>query len=185
MLGHMSFSRLVATVVCIGSLCASPLSLRAQTMPANSAPLTLDEAIRRAEANEPTFAAALAEGRATALERKDAVAGMLPSAVYHNQYLFTQSNKTRAVTPQGGVNESLPVFIANNAIHEYYSQGSVTETVGLSRLAALKTSDANAARAAAELEVARRGLVQTVVTLYYTSCAANEKIAVAQRALDE
>ncbi|HEY4011379.1 MAG TPA: TolC family protein, partial [Acidobacteriaceae bacterium] len=60
-----------------------------------------------------------------------------------------------------------------------------TETVGLSKLAALRTADANAARAAAELEVARRGLLQTVVTLYYDSGAANQKIAVAERALDE
>ena len=58
--------------------------------------ISLDEAIRMAEANEPTFAAALAEGRATALERKDARAAFLPSATYHNQYLFTQSNGTQA-----------------------------------------------------------------------------------------
>jgi outer membrane protein TolC len=172
----------------VGIFFVSSRPLRAQTtatLTEAAAPLTLDEAIRRAEANEPTFATALAESKATALERKDAVAGMLPSAVYHNEYLFTQSNRTRAVTTQGGVSESLPIFIANNAIHEYYSQGVVTETVGLSKYAALKTADANAAKAAAELEVARRGMVQTVVTLYYTSGAANKKIAVAQRALDE
>lgn len=181
----MAFYRLAVAAICIGGFCLRPALLPAQDTTAPSAPLTLDEAIRRAEANEPNFAAAFAEGRATALERKDAVAGMLPTAIYHNQYLFTQSNKTQAVTTQGGVSESLPVFIANNAIHEYYSQGSITETVGLSKLAALRTADANAARAAAELEVARRGLVQTVVTLYYTSGSANQKIAVAQRALDE
>src|ERR1700742_4870968 len=45
-------------------------------------PISLDDAIRMAEANEPTFAAALAEGRATALERKDARAALLPSATY-------------------------------------------------------------------------------------------------------
>ena len=182
----MCFYRLAAGGVCVLSLSTAPVPLRSQTAQ-NLQPkvLTLDDAIRRAETNEPAFAAALAEGKVTALERKDAVAGMLPSAVYHNEYLFTESNKTRAVTTQGGVNESLPVFIANNAIHEYYSQGSVTETVGLSKIAALKTADANAARAAAELEVARRGLVQTVVTLYFASGAANQKIAVAERALDE
>lgn len=181
----MAFLRLASAAVFAAGICLSSIPLLAQATPSQPSALTLEEAIRRAEANEPTFAAALAEGKATALERKDAVAGMLPSAVYHNQYLFTQSNGTQAVTTQGGVSESLPVFIANNAIHEYYSQGSVTETVGLSKYAALKTADANAARAAAELEVARRGLVQTVVGLYYTGGAATQKIAVAQRALDE
>ena len=148
-------------------------------------PISLDDAIRMAEANEPTFAAALAEGRATALERKDARAALLPSATYHNQYLFTQSNGTQATTTQGGVSQSLPVFIANNAVHEYYSQGSANETLGLAQISAVRLADANAARAEAELEIARRGLVQTIVGLYYGSGAANERLAVAQRALDE
>jgi outer membrane protein TolC len=152
---------------------------------ASRGPISLDDAIRMAEANEPTFATALAEGRATALERKDARAALLPSATYHNQYLFTQSNGTRAATTQGGLNQSLPVFIANNAVHEYYSQGSVNETIGLAQIGAVRLADANAARAEAELEVARRGLVQTIVGLYYGSGAANEKLTVAQRALDE
>ena len=154
--------------------------------PANStASLTLDEVIRRAEANEPAFAAAAAEARATVLERRDAKAALLPSATYHNQYVFTQSNKTRATTTQGGVNQALPVFIANNAIHEYYSQGSVDEKVGLTQIAAVHLADANAARALAEAEIARRGLVQTVVGLYYGVGAAGQKVQTAQRALDE
>ncbi|HEY1578944.1 MAG TPA: TolC family protein [Terracidiphilus sp.] len=152
---------------------------------APSGPISLDDAIRLAEANEPTFATALAEGRVTALQRKDARAALLPSATYHNQYLFTQSNGSQAATTQGGVSQSLPVFIANNAVHEYYSQGSANETIGLAQIGAVRLADANAARAEAELEVARRGLVQTVVGLYYGSGAANEKLAVAQRALDE
>ena len=150
-----------------------------------TAPITLDEAIRRAEANEPGFAAAAAEARATVLERRDAKAGLLPSATYHNQYVFTQSNKTRATTTQGGIDQSLPVFIANNAIHEYYSQGSVDEKVGLGQIAAVRLADANAARAQAEAEIARRGLVQTVVGLYYGIGSTGQKVQVAQRALDE
>ncbi len=160
--------------------------MSAQVTPSNpNAPISLDDAIRRAETNEPAFAAAAAEGRATALERKDARAALLPSATYHNQYLFTQSNGTHAVTTQGGLNESLPVFIANNAVHEYYSQGSANETIGLAQIGAIRLADANAARAEAELEVARRGLVQTVVGLYYGSGAASQKVIIAQAALDE
>ena len=173
--------------ICCSALLAGSFGLTsAQVQPGKpNGPISLDDAIRMAEANEPAFAAALAEGRATALERKDARAALLPSATLHNQYLFTQSNQTAAVTTQGGVNESLPVFIANNAIHEYYSQGSATETIGLAQIGAVRLADANAARAEAELEVARRGLVQTVVGLYYGSGAANRKVLVAQAALDE
>jgi outer membrane protein TolC len=172
---------LVCGVLQAGALGQAPTA--ASTAP--TAPLTLDEVIHRAEANEPTFAAAAAESRATALERRDAKAALLPSATYHSQYLFTESNKTKATTTQGGVNQSLPVFIANNAVHEYYSQGMVNETVGLAQIAAVHLASANAARAVAEAEIARRGLVQAVVGLYYGIGAAGEKIQVAQRALDE
>lgn len=163
-----------------------PLIGIAQTPSAQSSPtLTLEDAIRLAQANEPAFAAASAESGATALERKDAKAGLLPSVVYHNQYVFTQSNHTYAATVEGGHLQSLPVFIANNAVHEYYSQASVNETLGLAGAAAVRLADANAARAQAELEIARRGLVATVVGLYYSLRARAEKAAVAQRALDE
>ena len=172
---------------------ASPV-VGAQTVaPSQAAPLSLDDVIRRAEANEPAFAVAAAESRASALERKDARAGLLPSASFHNQYLFTQSNHTSTTlgtsggqfVQQGDVQQSLPVFIANNAVHEYYSQGVVNETVGLAQIGAVRLADANAALAAAQLEIARRGLVATVVNLFYGVNAGTQKAAIAQRALDE
>ena len=154
-------------------------------MPAPGNTLTLDDAIRLAQQNEPAFAAASAERKATALESKDAKAGLLPSVTYHNQYLFTQSNRTKATTTQGTTSESLPIFIANNAVHEYMSQGTVNETIGVTGVAAVKLATATAARAEAEFEIGRRGLIVTVVQLYYAVGAANEKLAVARRALDE
>jgi outer membrane protein TolC len=153
--------------------------------PAGPGPrLTVEEAIRLAQSNEPGFAAAAAESRAAALERTDAKAGLLPSVVYHNQYLFTESNRARSGTTQGTA-QSLPVFIANNAVHEYVSQVSATETIGLAGVAAERAASANAARAKAELEIARRGLVVTVVNLFYGVQASQDKLAVAQSALDE
>ena len=146
--------------------------------------ISLDEAIHRAEANEPAFAAAAAEARASRLERANARAGLLPSAVYHNQYLFTQGSGT-----QDRVNQltsgSSPRFIANNAVHEYASQALVNETAGFAQVGAVKQASANAARAEAELEVARRGLVATVVVLYYEMTASQGRLAAAQRASDE
>ncbi len=160
---------------------------------AATAAITLEEAIRRAEANEPTFATAAAESRATALERKDARAALLPNASFHNNFLFTESNHTHTTlgtaggqyVAQGGTEQSLPVFIANNSVHEYYSQGVVNETVGLAQIGAVRLADANAAIAVAELEVARRGLVAAVVNLYYSFGSGNSKVTIAQRALDE
>ena len=160
---------------------------RSQTQPPSDpkAAITLDDAIRLAEANEPTFAAAAAESRATALERKDAKAALLPSVTLHNQYLFTESNHTRGTVDSAGHSQSLPIFIANNTVHEYMSQASVNETIGLAGVAAVHLADANAARAQAELEIARRGLVSAVVLLYYNVRSSAEKLAIAQRALDE
>jgi outer membrane protein TolC len=158
----------------------------AQTEPPKTdTQLTLEDAIRLAQANEPAFAAAAAESRASALERKDAKAALLPSITFHNQYLFTESNHTRATTTQGTASQSLPVFIANNAIHEYTNQAAITDTIGLAGMAAERLASANAARAQAELEIARRGLVSTVVELYYNIRAGEDKFTVAQRALDE
>lgn len=157
---------------------------RAQ-QPAPAPVLSLEDAIRLAEANEPAFVAAAAESRATALERKDAKAALLPSVTFHNQYIYTQSNRTQATTTQGTVDQSLPVFIANNAVHEYASQASVNENIGLGGIATVRLADANAARARAEMEIARRGLISTVVDLFYSTRAYADKLTVSQRALDE
>ena len=172
----------------------APAQHRSQTLPpptaAGPAPsaavvvVSLDEAIHRAQANEPNFAAIRAEAGATALDRSIARAALLPTAVYHNQFLYTQSNGSagRASAVTGGVPV---VFIANNTIHEYISQAAVTETIGLKGIADVHLADATAARAAAEYEVARRGLVATVVSLYYTLSASERKVGVAERAENE
>ena len=157
-----------------------------------SAPLpriTLDEAIARARANEPAFAAALAASRVSALDRSIAVSALLPGMVYHNQYIYTQG----ATGPTGSGNASAgstsisgtPRFIANNTVHEYVSQGVVSETIGVQQVTAVSRASAAAAVARAELEIARRGLVSTVVRLFYGALAAERKLEVAQRASQE
>jgi outer membrane protein TolC len=145
--------------------------------------LTLEEAIHRAQTNEPNFAVARAEAKATALDRSISRAALLPNAVYHNQYLYTQG--TAGTIPIDGNQTTSPIFIANNAVHEYTSQAAVTDTIGLKGVADVRLADATSARAAAEYEVARRGLVVTVVSLYYMLSANEHKVAVAQRAEDE
>ena len=147
--------------------------------------LTLDEAISLATANEPAFAAAQAEMQAAKLDRTNARVAMLPTVAYHNQAIYTQSNGVPASRIGQTTNAPSPIFIANNAVREYVSQGVLDETVGFSKVGAFKLADANAARAEAELEIARRGLVSTVVTLYYGSRASTEKVVIAERALSE
>ena len=162
-------------------------SVTQSTSPATAAPIvvSLHDAITRAQASEPSYAAALADSRSASLDRSIARAGLLPSAVYHNQALYTQPNGSQNQAGQGTGAQPSPKFIANNAVREYASQGVINETFGLAGLAAVRRADAESARAQAELEIARRGLVATVTGLYYSVEATGNKLAIAQLARDE
>src|ERR1035437_1255348 len=132
------------------------------TAPPTAAAITLNDAIARARANEPTFAAAVAAERNAALDRSIARAGLLPSATYLNQYLYTQgircplSNAACAanagVQPQstGTVSSSVPRFIANNSVHEYTSQAQVNEMIGVQQFNAVSRASASLAVATAK-----------------------------------
>jgi outer membrane protein TolC len=148
--------------------------------------ITLEEAIARAKTNESTFAAAVAANKNAALDHSLARAALLPSVVYHNQYLYTQPlHGASAPANANTTSSSVPRFIANNTVHEYTSQAVVTETVGAQQATAVAQASAAASVASAGLEIARRGLVATVVGLYYNAVAADHKVAVAARAQDE
>ncbi|MGA8940993.1 MAG: TolC family protein [Acidobacteriaceae bacterium] len=148
---------------------------------ASSGPrISLDDAVRLAQKNEPAFAAALAQARIAGLDHSVAVAALLPSVTYHNQYLFTQGNGSNDRIGQT-TTSSAPRFIANNAVHEYASQGVVNETLGLQQFSAVSLASAQEAQAAAEAEIARRGLFSAVVALYYGVAAADSKLAVTER----
>ena len=155
-----------------------------------AAAITLDDAIARARTNEPTFAAAVAASRNAALDQSIARAAMLPNAVYNNQFIYTQGGAGLIPDPAKlkdplQRSASLPRFIANNAVHEYLSQASVTENIGAQQFNAASKASASLSVATAELEVARRGLVASVVGLFYTASSAGRRIAVAQRAANE
>lgn len=175
----------------VAMLCASAsaqMPSQASSSTQTSTVITLQEAIRRAQANEPVFAAAVAQSKSSALDRSIAKASMLPGVVYHNQYLYTQPNGEFSPAGQGAAastSQPLPRFIANNTVHEYMSQAVVNETFGIKQLADVRLANATSAQAAAELEVARRGLVAAVVGLYYGAIASDAKLAVAQRAASE
>jgi outer membrane protein TolC len=147
--------------------------------------ITLDEAIHRAQAIEPTYAIAVADTRSSALDRFIARSAILPHVTYHNQYLYTEGNGSFAQSGQGAAPSAAPRFIANNAVHEYTSQALVDETIGLTQIASVRRADASAAISAASLEISRRGLVATVSGLYYAVLSADRKLAIAGRARTE
>lgn len=157
----------------------------ATAAPAAPIVITLDEAIHRAQSSDANYVAAVAADRSGVLDRNIAFADLLPNAVYHNQGLYTQPNGERNQAGQGVSSQAAPKFIANNAVREYASQVSVNETLGLSSVAELRRAEALAAQANAEQEIARRGLVAAVESLFYESLAAEHKLVVAQRALQE
>jgi len=160
-----------------------PAAFAQQNTPA-AAPVTLQQAIARARANEPNFAAAVAAQKVAALDHSIARAALLPGASYHNQALYTQPNgATNGGGPVGS--QAAPRFIANNAVREYASQAVVTETLGLPQVTAVSRAAAAEAVATAELEIARRGLVATVTGLFYQALAAERKVDVARRAAGE
>ncbi|MGI4853099.1 MAG: TolC family protein [Janthinobacterium lividum] len=166
-------------------LCVVPCLSQAQSSKTQINVLTLDQAIVRATGNEPAFAAAAAEQKAAALERKIARTALLPTAVYHNQVIYTKPNGVPASRIGQTTDAPAPAFIANNAVREYVSQGVFDEKIGLSQFAAIRLAAANAARSQAELEVARRGLVNAVIALFYGAGAGSSKVTIAQQALDE
>jgi outer membrane protein TolC len=148
--------------------------------------ITLAEAIRRGEASEPGYAAARAAGHSAALDKSIAVAGLLPSAHLYSQDIYTQPNGIYTEGDAGQPSAPLPRFVANDSRPwEYIAQGIVDENLGLSQMAEVRRADAAAAVAAAEQEIARRGLVAAVTGMFYASLAADRKLAVAGQARAE
>jgi outer membrane protein TolC len=171
----ISLSLLSAAIAPAGGQMPGEASVTGSSSGGKPIAITLEEAIKRAESSEPAYAGSSAESRAAGMDRLIARGGLLPSVVYHNQAVYTQSDRGQAV----------PRFIANNGAREYSSQAVVNETLGLGSLAGVRRADAAAARAGAELEIARRGLVAAVTGLFYGSLAADNKLIVAERAHQE
>ena len=176
---------LEASRALVSAQSASQAAPPADSAPSQPVTITLEEAIQRAEKSEPSYAAASATSGTSALDRSIARAGLLPSVDYHNQLLYTQPNGLLNQAGQGAAAQPAPRFIANNAVREYASQAVINETVGIGQLAAVRRADAASAQAAAELEISRRGLVAAVTGLYFGLAAADDKLAVAERARGE
>jgi outer membrane protein TolC len=167
------FHRIFAVVrLSAASLLFTGLSLHAQNV-STQAPLTLtlQDALARARANSIQFQSALTDQGLAHQDNVQARAALLPSVNYNNTYLYTQGNGTAAGR-----------FIANNAVHEYFSQGDIHQVVGYTEISDYRRVRALEAVARAKAEIAARGLVVTVVQSYYGLVASQRKYANVQQA---
>jgi outer membrane protein TolC len=138
--------------------------------------LTFQDALSRARKNLPEFLSAKADYRLAHEDKVQARAALLPSVNYNTQFLYTQPNGS----PSG-------VFIANNGVHEYLSQGNAHEAINLGggQIHDLRRTQAAEAAAHARLQVAARGLVVTVAQGFYGLAVSQRKYATAQTAFAE
>jgi outer membrane protein TolC len=165
------------TYLPLGILLAASLAAQQNTalLPANALRLTLEDALDRARRNSVIYQGAISEAQIAHEDKKQAIAGLLPSVNYNNAAVYSQGN---------GVGTPVK-FIANNAVHEYLSQGNVHEVLDVAGFAEARRASASAAAARARAEIASRGLVVTVVQSYYAAAAAQRKLEAAQKAADE
>ena len=161
--------------LCVG-FCAALLavSVGGQQKPADASPLrlTLADALDRARSNSVVYQAALTDAKIAHEDKKQAIATLLPSVNYNNSAIYSQGT---------GADNQVK-FIANNAVHEYISQGNAHEAIDIAGIAEARRAAANAAVAKARAEIASRGLVVTVVENYYGVAAATRKLDVAEKA---
>lgn len=144
--------------------------------------LTLQDALDRARKNSTQFQAAVTNSGLAREDKRQAFASLLPSVAYNNSAIYTQGTGSAAATSAIG---TPVVFIANNAVHEYISQGNVHEAIDLAGVQNFRKASAAAAVARAQQEIASRGLVVTVVQNYYAVAAAQQKLEAAKRTNDE
>src|SRR6266851_4734705 len=139
--------------------------------------LTLQQALDLARKNSTQFNAAVTNAGLVRQDRRQAFDALLPTVTYNNSAIYTQSAGPVATAATG-----VPVvFIANNAVHEYISQGNVHEAIDVAAVANFRKVSAAAAVAKWQAEIASRGLVVTVTQGYYGVAAAQQKVETAKR----
>ena len=150
------------------------------TAPQTANPLTLDDALRLANAQASAFQQAGLNEKIAAEDVKQAQAAFLPRVSVATDYIYT--SPLIGGTP-GTPRE--PSFIANNAINEYQALLNVAGDVDLSGKlrATLAKNRALLAAAHAGTEVARRALAQAVVESYYGLALASAQLHAAEQNL--
>ena len=155
---------------------SQPPTGNAPSNPGAPLTVTLQDALQRARINSPEFRAALTELGLSHEDKVQGRAGLLPSVNYNNQFIYTEGNNTRS---------NAAIFIANNGVHEYISQGNVHQEFSLAKYGDYRKAAAAEAVAKARAEIATRGLVVTVVKAYYGLVVAQRKYGTEQLAAEE
>jgi outer membrane protein TolC len=143
----------------------------------NATPLTLDEALRLANAQASTYQSAKLNERIAAEDVKQAQAAFLPKVSAPLSYIYTSP---ALGLPPG--EPRAPSFIANNAVSEYEGLMNVSGDLDIAGKlrATLAKNRALLAAAHAGTDVARRALAQAVVEAYFGLA-----LAIAQRGAAE
>jgi outer membrane protein TolC len=146
-----------------------------QTPPGEAPTIKLEDALVRAR----QYAGQIQSANSAVLQaRQDtlqAKSGRLPSVNAFNQFIYTEGNGT----PSG-------VFVANDGVHVYNEQAVVhQELLSIVRHGEVDRAMAAEAVARAKVDIAARGLNQTVIQNYYAIVSAQRKSANAQRAVGE
>src|SRR5579864_7452018 len=127
--------------------------------------INLQDALARAKANNQQFQTANISALLAHEDRVQSRAGLLPTLNYFNQFIYTQANGT----PSG-------VFVANDGVHLYNSQGLVTGAIyAPGKWADYHRVIAGEAVARANSYIGARGLVVTFVQGFYGLLAAQHK----------
>jgi outer membrane protein len=142
--------------------------------------LTLDEALRRANALASSFQQAGLSEKIAAEDVRQAQAAFLPRVSAPLSYLYTSP---ALGLPPG--TPRAPSFIANNAISEYQAYLNVSGDIDIAgRLrATLAKNRALLEAAHAGTEVARRALAQAVIDAYYGLALASAQRSAAEQNL--
>jgi outer membrane protein len=151
--------------------------LFAEALCGQQANVTIDikTALERARTYSPQFLSASIDTDLARIDRYLAKRAFFPSAEYHNQAIYTQGN---------GTTEG--VFVGNNGVHEYISQGIVRQDIfAPGRLSEYRRSIAAEVVAAAKRDVVMRGIAATVFQDYYGIVLAQRHLANARQSLDE
>jgi len=146
-----------------------------QTPPPTPTVVTLPEALTRARQYGGQIQTANFAVLQAREDTKQARAARLPSVNAFNQFVYTEGNGT----PSG-------VFVANDGVHIYNEQAVVhQEALAFVRRGELSRALASEAVARAKVDVAARGLTQTVVQNYYAIALAQRKFVNAQTSVRE
>jgi outer membrane protein len=164
--------RAAAALFVVAAVAVPAMAQAPAQAPAGAArTITLDDALKMAQANSPELAAAAAATGAADASRLTARSLLLPSLSSLNSFIYTQPNGT-----------DTGVYVANNGRREYFNQADVHHEIGVGQTAEYRSAAAGEDIARAQAEIARRGLVVTVVTRYDDVVVAQHKLATAQQA---